>query len=123
VGELGLDTSGTPVAASPRTATVTRRDRWARASASAGFAVQGLSFAAVFSDGVQSFQKQSEGGSCAPIPCRDVVRELTAFKSFTGVFARRRLRRFEEDAADRGWSHHDDLSMAALCFGPREEGG
>jgi hypothetical protein len=81
-----------------------------------------LSFAAVFSDGAQSFQQRREEGAFVPVPCRDVVRELTTFKSFTGVFARRRLRRFEEDAAARGWSHHDDLSLAALSFGPRTEG-
>jgi len=81
-----------------------------------------LSFAAVFSDGVQSFQQNAAGGPCTPVPCRDVVHELTAFKSFTGVFARRRLRRFEQDAAARGWSHHDDLSLAAVHFGAGEEG-
>jgi hypothetical protein len=80
-----------------------------------------LTFAAVFSDGVQSFLREADGGARSPVPAGDVVRELTAFKSFTGVFAHRRLRRFAEDAAARGWSHHDDLSVAALAFGPEEK--
>jgi hypothetical protein len=47
---------------------------------------------------------------------------LTAFKSFGGVFVNRRLRRFAEEAAARGWHRHDDLSVAAMAFDRKESG-
>ena len=80
-------------------------------------------FAAVFSDGVRSFHREAETGVRAPVSYDEVIRELTAFKSCTGVFVNRRLRRFAEEAAARGWHQHDDLSVAAMAFDRKASGG
>jgi hypothetical protein len=83
----------------------------------------GMTFAAVFSDGVRSFHREAETGVRAPVSYDEVIRELTAFKSCTGVFVNRRLRRFAEEAAARGWHQHDDLSVAAMAFDRKASGG
>jgi hypothetical protein len=65
---------------------------------------------AVFSDGVESFTDK-EGNKISVI---DVVTELMAFKNIQGEFVTRRMSRFLKDCEKRGWSHYDDLSMAAI---------
>jgi hypothetical protein len=49
-----------------------------------------------------------------PVPLAECVSELLAFKSARGAFVRRRLRRFLDDCARRGWQLGDDLSLAAV---------
>ncbi len=78
-----------------------------------------LCWAAVVSDGIESFQQvgNGTGRAATSVGYLDVLRELTAFKNFRGEFARRRVRAFAKDADQRGWHHNDDLSIAALYFG------
>jgi hypothetical protein len=66
--------------------------------------------AAVFTDGVESFTDK-EGNKIEAV---DIVTELMAFKSTQGEFVTRRMSRFLKDCEKRGWSHYDDLSMAAI---------
>jgi hypothetical protein len=66
--------------------------------------------AAVFSDGIESFTDK-EGSKVEAV---DIVTELMAFKNTQGEFVTRRMSRFLKDCEKRGWSHYDDLSMAAI---------
>ena len=68
---------------------------------------------AVFSDGIESFH-DAEGTQIAPWR---IVEELMAFKTYPGAFVQRRVHAFLRDCAARGWTHHDDLAMAAVYLG------
>lgn len=72
-----------------------------------------LEWVACMSDGVYSFQDSNR----VTIPMLDVVEQLTAFKSFTGVFAQRRLNAFRKESAGKGWSHYDDISIGGIYLG------
>lgn len=65
---------------------------------------------AVFSDGIESFTDK-EGSKIEAVK---IVKELMAFKNTQGEFVTRRMSRFLRDCEKRGWSHYDDLSMAAI---------
>ena len=83
-------------------------------------ATQNLRFAAVLSDGVESFQKRGSSETSAafsPVSYVEAVRELTAFKQFKGDFVQRRIQAFEKNCAKTGWHHNDDIAMASLFFG------
>ncbi len=71
---------------------------------------------AVFSDGIKSF-RDAEGQD---IPVNQVVRELMDFKGYKGEFVKRRMQGFLRDARKRGWTHDDDLSMAAIYLESEE---
>jgi hypothetical protein len=78
-----------------------------------------ICFAAVLSDGIESFQNKIGAETCATFKSVDylpVVAELTAFKNFKGEFVHRRLQSFEKECVKRGWHHNDDISAAALYF-------
>lgn len=80
---------------------------------------ESLRFAAVLSDGIESFQGKMDTETCASFKSVEylpVVHELTAFKNFKGEFVHRRMQSFERDCAKRGWHHNDDISVAALYF-------
>lgn len=64
-----------------------------------------MSFVAVFSDGVT----QVDG-----IDWKDAVVELLAFKGVEGVFAKRRMIRFDKDARKRGQGPQDDIAFAVI---------
>lgn len=63
-----------------------------------------LEWAAVFSDGVSSFQNTSTF---------DIITNLTSFKNLKGKFVKRRAKRFLRECNDR---HEDDISMSAISF-------
>ena len=71
---------------------------------------------AVLSDGAASFIRRVEGAS-APLPLEAVLPKLLAFKGFQGVFAQRRLARFEQECAASGWLHQDDLALGVIRIG------
>ncbi|MBC7805059.1 MAG: protein phosphatase 2C domain-containing protein [Akkermansiaceae bacterium] len=84
--------------------------------------VAGLQWAAILSDGIESFQQRSESDACcsfAPVDYLEVIRALTAFKNFTGGFVQRRMQSFAKECSRRGWHHNDDISVAALHFGDK----
>ena len=67
---------------------------------------------ALFSDGVSSFM-----GPMGPVATLDVVRHLMAIRSPRGAFVTRRMRRFlSKTAPTAGWTHGDDVSMAAVAL-------
>lgn len=74
---------------------------------------QGAEVVAVFSDGVESF-RDSAG---VAIPAATMIRELLAFKTLRGCFVTRRFFACERAWKDRGWTHADDLAMAAIYLG------
>ena len=74
-------------------------------------------FAAVLSDGVQSFARMEQtetSRTTFAVPASEVLAGLLAFKSGQGQFVQRRMQAFEKECAKRGWQHADDLSMAAV---------
>ncbi len=83
-----------------------------------------LVFAAVLSDGIESFHTSAEAGDASVrVGYLDAVRELTAFKSVKGAFVQRRMQAFAKDYARRGVFHNDDVSVAALGFEEEERKG
>jgi hypothetical protein len=78
-----------------------------------------LSFAAVLSDGIESYQAKVGAETSATFKSVDylaAVHELTAFKNFKGEFVHRRMQSFEKECLKRGWHHNDDISVAAMHF-------
>ena len=74
----------------------------------------GYRFAALLSDGVQSF---FHAGRAEAIPLESVLPELVSFKNTRGAFVGRRMKGFLKDCRQKGWRHADDLSLAALHLG------
>lgn len=74
----------------------------------------GYRFAALFSDGVQSFQ---HSGRAEPVSLESVLPALVSFKNTRGAFVGRRMQGFLKDCRREGWRHADDLSLAALHLG------
>ena len=75
---------------------------------------------AILSDGIHSFTEVREtetGRTNAPVPLADVLRELMAFKTCGGQFAQRRMQKFQQQCAGRGWQHHDDVAMGVIMQG------
>ena len=70
-----------------------------------------FNYLALFSDGVQ----QVEG-----VEWYEAVRQLLAFKTTPGAFARRRMRRFLDDAAKVGRGPQDDIAYAVINLQPDE---
>lgn len=80
------------------------------------FAVKadGYRFAALFSDGVQSF---SLSGRAEAVLLETVLPELVSFKNTRGAFVGRRMQMFLKDCQQKGWRHADDVTLAALHLG------
>ncbi len=92
---------------------------------SGGLVISGVvaetAWIAVLTDGVHSFSRTCSGGAATErIPLPEVLAELLAFRSWSGVFVQRRLQRFLKECEARSWRHADDLSMGALAFEERE---
>jgi hypothetical protein len=84
------------------------------------FDAAGYRFAALFSDGVQSFfhsERAEAAGRSEPVPFESVLPELVSFKNTRGAFVGRRMKMFLKDCQSKGWRHADDLSLAALHLG------
>jgi len=64
----------------------------------------------VTSDGIESFK---DGGGNY-MDWRSVLPQFTAFKTFPGVFVRRRLQKFAQDCRSNSTTHFDDISLAAI---------
>lgn len=74
----------------------------------------GLEYAAIFTDGVT----QVDGMSW-----EDVVKELLAFKTTEGSFAKRRLMAFVRNAEKNGRGCLDDIAYAVIRIGKEEKDG
>lgn len=73
---------------------------------------------AVFSDGVESFRDSSG----VAIQASTVIHELMAFKTMRGAFVTRRFHACRRAWKARGWTHTDDLAMAAIYLGEEPAG-
>lgn len=74
----------------------------------------------LMTDGVHSFRHKE---TLEPIPALQVVSRLMDFKSLTGEFVTRRVRKFlTKECPELGWTHYDDLGVAAVSLGSRENG-
>lgn len=77
---------------------------------------------ALFSDGVESFQREVSRGRFEPVEMFDVLDQLLAIKNTTGQFVVRRIRRFlGKFCVTNNWHHNDDVSMAAIYIPEEEE--
>ncbi len=66
------------------------------------------------SDGLGAFRRADQ----SPVPSSEVVSGLFRFPSPRGAFLTRRLKRYlSRDAPAEGLSPHDDVAVAALCWG------
>lgn len=65
----------------------------------------------ICTDGIHSF---SEGSYL------DVIHDLFNFKTYTGQFVKRRLKRFIKEYNSQGITHHDDLGLAVWYLGDRQ---
>ena len=77
-------------------------------------AAAGYRFAALLSDGAQSFL---DSGRAEAVPLESVLPELVSFKNTRGAFVGRRMKGFLKECRRKGWRHGDDLSLAALHLG------
>jgi len=74
-------------------------------------------FAAVLSDGVQSFTETCEtdtSRSPRPVPLAEVLPPLLAFKGSRGQFVQRRVTAFFKDCVARRRRHGDDFSLGVV---------
>lgn len=84
------------------------------------FNVADYKYAAVASDGINSFfrtQQAGNGKRLEPLSLADVIREFWSFKNSRGAFVERRMKRFRKDTQPKGWQHADDLSIGVIHFG------
>jgi hypothetical protein len=73
----------------------------------------------LLTDGIHSFRHRD---TLEPIPAITVVEHLMNFKSMNGEFVTRRVRKFlTKECPELGWTHYDDLGVAAIHFGPWEK--
>lgn len=75
---------------------------------------ENLEWISLFSDGADTFKRSF---SNSKIPDVTVLRELTAYKSFTGEFVKRRVQRFLKDNVKEDVVHFDDLFCASIYLG------
>ncbi len=79
--------------------------------------VKEYDWVAVLSDGVTSVTAQADAaGEAERMSLPAVLSALTAFKSTTGWFVQRRLRKFEQEMDRRRRRHHDDLTLAVIAL-------
>lgn len=77
----------------------------------------GWDWAAIFSDGIQTFRRPiGELGQYEAVPILEVIEKLCDFKNMKGQFVQRRLNRFLKDVTKLGWKHEDDISMGVINF-------
>ncbi len=77
-------------------------------------------FAAVLSDGAQSFvqtQETETSRTTQAVPIPDVLASLVAFKGSRGQFVQRRAQGFWKECQARQWQHSDDMALAVVWLG------
>jgi len=74
-------------------------------------------YAAVASDGMNSFFHTTNGKRVEPLSLPDVLNEFWLFKNSHGAFVERRMKRFRKDTHAKGWQHADDLAIGVIHLG------
>lgn len=77
-------------------------------------------FVAIFSDGIQSFVRETKPKNFEAVPLDEVLAQVMAIKGSAGEFVTRRCRRFQKFCLENKWQHNDDFSMAAIWCGSQE---
>jgi len=71
---------------------------------------------AATSDGVNSFQKNSDG-SILNVEKEKMVQAFSDYKNFKGKFVERRMKRISKDCQKENITHYDDISCATIYMG------
>ncbi|NJL70637.1 MAG: protein phosphatase 2C domain-containing protein [Candidatus Competibacteraceae bacterium] len=82
--------------------------------------IEKVKWVAVMSDGVDAFVKKQVTDTSKkfePVSDIDVLRQMLNFKNFKGEFVKRRMNRFMDDNAARGWVNNDDVSIGVVYLG------
>lgn len=74
------------------------------------FTAEEVDIIAVISDGSGSFRQSNNDD----IDWFEIAKELTAYKTTAGQFVLRRMNAFKRKCAKEGWTHSDDISIAAI---------
>lgn len=77
-------------------------------------AARDLSFASVFSDGIDTFHKKDDANIV--MPKHEVFSNLTGYKGFQGEFVQRRMLAFKKQFTKDGWQHFDDIACGTISF-------
>lgn len=76
-------------------------------------------FVAIFSDGIESFEREVSPKKWEPVPFTEVLVEVMAIKNPTGEFVQRRCQKFfKQFCVEKRWRNQDDFSMAAVWCAP-----
>lgn len=76
-------------------------------------------FVAIFSDGIESFEREVAPKKWEAVPFMEVLAEVMAVKNATGEFVQRRCQKFfRQFCVEKKWRNQDDFSMAAVWCGP-----
>ena len=81
------------------------------------FGKAGIEWAAIFSDGVSSFQKITNSGASKHtdlVPDYEIIKEVLAFRGYQGEFVQRRCQRAFDTFEKNGWRNFDDFSMGVI---------
>ena len=76
-----------------------------------------LEWVALVSDGVKTYEKKQEDGSSEKISTETTIEDFINYKSCTGKFVERRMKRMRKDCEKNGITHYDDISIAAIYMG------
>ena len=71
----------------------------------------------ISTDGIKSFRDNTG----QPVPMVEVIKEITAIKSYTGAFLQRRMNKMIKDFSQKGIIATDDISVVAFHFGEKDE--
>jgi len=77
------------------------------------FTFKDIESISLMSDGVKSYQKQSDNGM-NNVLSEDIVNSFVAYKNTSGVFVQRRMKALQKDHKKLLMSHFDDISIATV---------
>lgn len=83
----------------------------------ASFSIEDARTVSVFSDGIGSFDRNSEADGIKHLLDLDVLMEYISYKNKTGEFVKRRMKRMMQTFVAEGVSHYDDISVATINMG------
>lgn len=84
------------------------------------YAIEDTECVAVMTDGVSSFMKTKKEDTSIvmeTIPADEIIRQVMAFKSYTGQFVQRRVGKLRKEFDKVNWANTDDFSVAAVYLG------
>lgn len=73
-----------------------------------------LSFASVFTDGVDTYHVKDDVNKI--MPRHNIFNQLTQYKNLHGKFVERRMQNVKKFCQKEGWQHFDDVSVSTITF-------